>query len=228
MYSQGRCEEGREGRDHPHRGRSRPPDQSRHAVPEGRGAARLRASPRRARSIRRSASPAPTSSKRISWDDALDRIARLMKDDRDANFVAKNNDGVTVNRWTDHRLPRRVRDHQRNGVPDLQGGAQRRHAGVRQPSACLTRPDGGQSGPNVRPWRDDELLDRHQEHRSRRHHGRQRRRGASVRLQVGHGGEGQPRRQADRGRSALHALGLGRRFLRADPRRAPTSRSCSA
>jgi len=36
----------------------------------------------------------------ISWDAALDRIARLMKDDRDANFLAKNNDGVTVNRWT--------------------------------------------------------------------------------------------------------------------------------
>src|SRR3954451_9744901 len=38
--------------------------------------------------------------KRITWDDALDRIARLMKDDRDANFVATNKDGVTVNRWT--------------------------------------------------------------------------------------------------------------------------------
>ena len=37
---------------------------------------------------------------RISWDTALDRIARLMKDDRDANFIAKNKDGVTVNRWT--------------------------------------------------------------------------------------------------------------------------------
>ena len=36
---------------------------------------------------------------RVSWDDALDRIARLMKDDRDANFIAKNKDGVTVNRW---------------------------------------------------------------------------------------------------------------------------------
>jgi formate dehydrogenase major subunit len=36
---------------------------------------------------------------RISWDQALDRIARLMKDDRDANIVEKNNDGVTVNRW---------------------------------------------------------------------------------------------------------------------------------
>jgi formate dehydrogenase major subunit len=37
---------------------------------------------------------------RISWDDALDRIARLMKDDRDKNIVLRNNDGVTVNRWT--------------------------------------------------------------------------------------------------------------------------------
>jgi formate dehydrogenase major subunit len=36
---------------------------------------------------------------RISWDEALDRVARLMKDDRDKNFIAKNNDGVTVNRW---------------------------------------------------------------------------------------------------------------------------------
>ena len=36
----------------------------------------------------------------VSWDYALDRIARLMKDDRDANFIEKNNDGVTVNRWT--------------------------------------------------------------------------------------------------------------------------------
>lgn len=36
---------------------------------------------------------------RISWDQALDRIARLMKDDRDKNFIQKNNDGVTVNRW---------------------------------------------------------------------------------------------------------------------------------
>lgn len=37
--------------------------------------------------------------KRISWDEAFTRIARLMKDDRDKNFVAKNADGVTVNRW---------------------------------------------------------------------------------------------------------------------------------
>ncbi|QJR09278.1 Formate dehydrogenase-O major subunit [Usitatibacter rugosus] len=37
--------------------------------------------------------------KRISWDDALDRIAKLMKADRDANFVTQTPDGKTVNRW---------------------------------------------------------------------------------------------------------------------------------
>jgi anaerobic selenocysteine-containing dehydrogenase len=36
---------------------------------------------------------------RISWDDAFSRIAKLMKADRDANFEAKNKDGLTVNRW---------------------------------------------------------------------------------------------------------------------------------
>jgi formate dehydrogenase major subunit len=37
--------------------------------------------------------------KRISWDDAFTKIARLMKDDRDKNFIKKNADGATVNRW---------------------------------------------------------------------------------------------------------------------------------
>jgi len=35
----------------------------------------------------------------ISWDDAIDRIARHLKDDRDANMILKNDRGVTVNRW---------------------------------------------------------------------------------------------------------------------------------
>lgn len=44
---------------------------------------------------------APGSSewKRMSWDEALDRIARLLKDDRDANFQAQNAASQTVNRW---------------------------------------------------------------------------------------------------------------------------------
>ena len=44
--------------------------------------------------------PGTSEFKRIGWDDALDRIARLMKEDRDKNFIAKNAAGTTVNRWT--------------------------------------------------------------------------------------------------------------------------------
>ena len=35
----------------------------------------------------------------ISWEGAFDKIARALKDDRDANFIAKNAKGQTVNRW---------------------------------------------------------------------------------------------------------------------------------
>lgn len=45
---------------------------------------------------------APGSDKwqRITWEEAYKRIARLLKDDRDANFQEKNAEGTTVNRWT--------------------------------------------------------------------------------------------------------------------------------
>jgi formate dehydrogenase major subunit len=38
--------------------------------------------------------------KRVSWDDAMGRVVKLMKADRDANFIATNAAGQTVNRWT--------------------------------------------------------------------------------------------------------------------------------
>jgi formate dehydrogenase major subunit len=44
--------------------------------------------------------PGTSEFKEVSWDFALDRIAKLMKEDRDKNFIAKNKDGQTVNRWT--------------------------------------------------------------------------------------------------------------------------------
>jgi formate dehydrogenase major subunit len=37
--------------------------------------------------------------KRISWEEAITRIAKHMKDDRDKNFIEKNAAGTTVNRW---------------------------------------------------------------------------------------------------------------------------------
>lgn len=44
--------------------------------------------------------PGSTEWKRVSWDDAMTRLAKLMKADRDANFIATNADGKLVNRWT--------------------------------------------------------------------------------------------------------------------------------
>ena len=43
--------------------------------------------------------PGTTEWKRVSWDDAMDRLVKLMKADRDANFQATNADGKPVNRW---------------------------------------------------------------------------------------------------------------------------------
>jgi formate dehydrogenase major subunit len=42
--------------------------------------------------------PGETEWKRVTWEFALNRIARLMKDDRDRNFIQKSGD-LTVNRW---------------------------------------------------------------------------------------------------------------------------------
>jgi formate dehydrogenase major subunit len=42
--------------------------------------------------------PGATEWEDISWEDAFDRIARLMKDARDERFVEKDADGFTVNR----------------------------------------------------------------------------------------------------------------------------------
>lgn len=44
--------------------------------------------------------PGATDWKRVSWDEAMSRLAALMKADRDANFVTTTDDGKLVNRWT--------------------------------------------------------------------------------------------------------------------------------
>jgi formate dehydrogenase major subunit len=43
--------------------------------------------------------PGASEFKEVTWDFALDRIAKLMKEDRDENFIPFNRDGTTVNRW---------------------------------------------------------------------------------------------------------------------------------
>ncbi len=65
---------------------------------------------------------APGSDKwqRISWDEALDRIAKLMKEDRDANFVEKNAGRPDGQPLADHRHAGRLGRQQRGRLPDPQ------------------------------------------------------------------------------------------------------------
>jgi formate dehydrogenase major subunit len=66
--------------------------------PKGAGVIDMIQSPNRVRhpEVRE---PGTNAWKRISWDEALTRIAKHMKADRDANLVKVNDKGVTVNRW---------------------------------------------------------------------------------------------------------------------------------
>lgn len=66
--------------------------------PKGAGALDYVNSPRRVRypEVREAGS---NEWKRISWHEAIQRIAKHMKADRDANFIEKNEQGTTVNRW---------------------------------------------------------------------------------------------------------------------------------
>jgi len=43
--------------------------------------------------------PGATEWQDISWEVAFDKIARALKDDRDANFIETNDAGARVNRW---------------------------------------------------------------------------------------------------------------------------------
>lgn len=48
--------------------------------------------------------PGSSEWKPLAWDEALTRVAKHMKADRDANFVKTNDKGVTVNRWNSTAL----------------------------------------------------------------------------------------------------------------------------
>ena len=151
---------------------------------------------RRRLKVPRYRAPGSSEFKQVSWDFALDRIATLMKQDRDANFIAKNAGGTTVNRWLSTGMLAASAVIERNGLSDMEGRPVARHGGVRQPGACLTRTDGGQSGSNIRSRRNDQHVAGHQECQRGGGHGRQCRRSASVRLQMGDRGEDREQRQA--------------------------------
>jgi formate dehydrogenase major subunit len=67
--------------------------------PKGSGLLDFVHSPHRLK-VPRIREPGASEWKDVSWDEAMTRFVTMLKADRDANFVAKNADGQTVNRWT--------------------------------------------------------------------------------------------------------------------------------
>jgi len=72
--------------------------------------------------------------KRISWDDALTRVAKHMKADRDKNFVTQSAKGVTVNRWNTTGMLVSSASSNEAGRARPQRRADRNHGGRR--AAC--------------------------------------------------------------------------------------------
>jgi formate dehydrogenase major subunit len=107
--------------------------------------------------------PGSASWKQVSWDWALNEIAKRVKDARDKGFVKTN--------------ARRVRRPGQRGVLDHPGHDEGPGARLyRAPGTYLTQRYGSGSGRVVRTWRHDESLDRYRQQRLRPDHGQQRRR----------------------------------------------------
>ena len=105
-----------------------------------------------------------------------------------------------------HRQLGRQPAELRGRVPHQQDDAVARGDSHRQPGSCLTQPHGCRSGSNIRSRFDDEPLLRHAERRRHLDDRLQQRREPPRFVEVGAEGARQ-RRDVDRRRPALHALG---------------------
>ncbi len=103
---------------------------------------------------------APGSDKwqRISWEEAFSRIAKLMKADRDANFIEKERAGRNGKPLAFYRYAVCLRCQQRNRDADPEICPLPRDAGGRQPGARLTRTNGSKSCSNIWSRCDDQPL----------------------------------------------------------------------
>ncbi len=116
---------------------------------------------------------APGSDKwqQISWEEAFDRIAKLMKEDRDANYIAQNAEGVTVNRWLSTGML--CASASSNETGDQRKNSPARWVCSRSTTRRVsTRTNGSKSCSNIWSRCDDQPLGRHQERQPRRGDGR--------------------------------------------------------
>lgn len=94
----GRSESGRKGGAGACGRRCRPPNNRGTLCPKGAAIKDFALSPTRATKPRYRA-PGGADWQDITWDQAFDKIARAIKDDRDANLIETNDQGQKVNRW---------------------------------------------------------------------------------------------------------------------------------
>jgi len=102
--------------------------------------------------------PGSNAWKRISWDEALTRITKRMKADRDQNFVAKKCSRRDREPLEHLRDAGELGFEQRSGLSQRQDLAFNGRCCTRYTSAYLTRPDGSQSGSDVWARCDDQPL----------------------------------------------------------------------
>ena len=121
-----------------------------------------------------------------SWDFAIDRIARLMKDSRDGTFIEKDAQGHSVNALTAVGVIGGCTDIERKQLPAEQSipGRDGGHP-TRTTGPYLTWPHGGQFGRHFRSRSDDQWLERHRQCRCHPRHGRKSRRESSRRIPLG-------------------------------------------
>ena len=116
MYSKGDLKKGEKAEITHIEGDADHPDQPRHALPEGRGAARLRPRGDAARQYPMIRKPGSDKFERVSWDDGA-RPHRAPDEGRPRQELHRQEQRRRHRQPVDDdRLPRRVGHHQRNGV----------------------------------------------------------------------------------------------------------------
>ena len=188
----------------PHRRRPGQPDQRRLAVPQGREHHAARGEREASAFSHVSSAGRGQEWEDISWEEALDRLARLMKDARDRALRPQGRQGTRVNRnegfaWSGGATISNEEGYLTTKVFRALGDG-----GNRATGPGLTRPHGGQFGRLVWPGGHDQSLGRLQELGCIPGYRRQSGGESSLRVEVGACRARHTRRQDHSRGSSLH------------------------
>jgi len=140
---------------------------------------------------------------KISWEDATRRIARLLKDDRDANFIARNEKGQVVNRWLSSGFLASSAASNETGLLDFKFTRALGMLGIDCQARLCHAPTVSALAPQLWARCHDQSLGGHQERQRGDRDGRQSRRSPPGRFQMGDRGQDQEQGQGHCGGPAL-------------------------